>query len=1089
MVKHKHETSSDEVDSKKKIPTYQFYFEQQEKYSKIYGPKTIVFFQMGKFYDAYSTKTKGYSELDRLEELLNIHYIRRNQDDEKKNPYLKPNQFGINCVSIKKNLTTMIESGYTIVLFDQTTDGETIERECVGVYTPGTFLSDRLMQDANYIMCAYISEEKQLTGNKVLMAIGVTLVDVTTGSCMVHEFYSDKMDERFGLDELVRIMQIFKPAETVIYYHPVEFDEALISKIKLYLELDKFQNHYFYVYHKAKSYNIAKSTDNSTESRTNLHKLELICEQTFKINYQNEYLSKIYELNRQLCLNKKRSALEILGLERKSYATISIMIMLKYISEHNILLLKNLSYPEIYFYHKHLVLGNNAIEQLNIIDSNSLEVYNHKYKSLFDVVNKTSTPMGRRFLKENLVNPLSQENRQIILHRYDCIEQLRNNKLTFKIREELKKIYDVERLHRRMAIGIIVPYEFYRLDIFYQYTTKIIALIKDNQILRSIIPDATIKDFAQFQIKYNKEYDFEKLQLYNNFDIDKSFFNKGIHPDLDKVQDKIDYVWSIIHATEHYLTDLVLGNNNSKNKNTKILSMVSNETDGHYLTISKTNEKHLKEALNKKKGPIKISLSVGHILEIEKNDIVFKNLKKGRTKIFIAPLVEHTIKLQEYTTKLSKLIRKIFIKSMLRYYREYKIMMHNICKFISEIDFLVSGAIVADEYYYCKPSIPSKEPIPSYFKTKGLRHAIIERLCNETAYIPNDIELGNVPEKSIENPQSNGPGSNNGVLLYGHNSVGKSSFMKAIGISIILAQIGYYVPATEFILEPYMALYARITGNDNIFKGLSSFELEMTELYAILLRTEKQGPNTIVIGDEVCRGTEDTSGISLVASTLVTLSECQCTFIFSSHLHDLPLIDEVKNLTNLRLFHLHIHHDKKNDCLVFDRKLTPGSGSRVYGLEVAKYLIKNQKFINRAEIIKKRLMNETKFDLPTKTSKYNKKLVIRCCNICRYSPASDYHKELESHHINFQKDCLADGKIKDKPYLSKNKLYNLVVLCHKCHKQVHAGEIIINGYSDTSIGPILDYTVDIKRKMLNGLDELDLLENKPKGSIDKSLSK
>ena len=232
----------------KKKSIYDMYFDEQEKYATIYGEKTIVFFQMGKFYDAYCNETKGYSKLGELEPLLNIHFIRR-ENNRKTNPYNKPSQFGINCVSIKKNLTTMVENGYTIVLFDQTTDGENIERECIGVFSPGTYISDRQLYDANYIICAYIAEEKQLVGNKNLMAIGLTIIDITTGNSMIHEFYSNKFDERFGLDELIRCMQTFRPTELIIYYHPVELNELTIKNIKLYLELNKYKNHHFYIYH------------------------------------------------------------------------------------------------------------------------------------------------------------------------------------------------------------------------------------------------------------------------------------------------------------------------------------------------------------------------------------------------------------------------------------------------------------------------------------------------------------------------------------------------------------------------------------------------------------------------------------------------------------------------------------------------------------------------------------------------------------------------------------------------------------------------------------------------------------------------
>ena len=1080
-------------DHKMRIPTTRNYLftdyisRNREKYSKIYGPKTIVLMQIGKFYEAYCTSKKGYVNLAELEPLLNIKYIRR--DDKEDNN--KPNQFGINCVAISKNMNVLIDNGYTIVLFDQkTSNGEDIERECVGVFSPGTYLSDRQMQEANYLISIYITEERQLTGNKNLMAIGLTLVDVSTGTNMVHEFYSNKFDERFGLDELVRIMQTFRPVETVIYYHPLEMDEQAIKNIKSYLELDKYRNTNFFIYHNNKGND----------------ELGLLTDVMFKINSQNDYLSNIYNLNSQLLLNKKQSAIEVLNLERKSYAIISLMIMLKYIAEHNVLLLKNLSYPEIYLYNKHLILGNNAIEQLNIIDSNNLELYNNKISSLFDVINKTSTPMGKRFLKDNLLNPLSQENKSIILKRYDYIESLFQKDLFKVLKTELKNIYDMERLHRRMAIGIIVPYEFYRLDLFYKATNRIYGLIKDTKVIQDIIPEKLVQSFITMQISYNKEYDIPKMINYNNFtEIETSFFKPGIHLDIDKIQEKIDYIQSLIQSTNLFLTELI-SSKSKKIGSKEILDLESNDREGYYFTINKSNEKLLKEEIDrriKKNKHITIDLTVGESIKLNDSDIIFKQLPKGRTKIFITPLAQHTMNLSKLTTNLTKLVKRKFIESMVGYYTENKIMMHQIARFIAELDFLVSGALVAREYYYCKPVIPSvNDNIPSYFRAKQIRHAIIERLCTETEFIPNDIDLGNVPnvpnvpgesthnsmisDDLVDNENQCEKQGKNGVVLFSLNWCGKSTLMKSIGIAIIMAQIGYYVPANEFIYEPYMALYARITGNDNIFKGLSSFALEMTELDAILMRTENQGSNTIVIGDEVCRGTEDISGRAIVASALCSLSECNSTFIFSSHLHDIQNIDEIKALNNLRFYHLRAEYDEENDCIIFDRKLMPGSGPSVYGLLVAKYIVKNPKFINRAEIIKKRLINEDDINIPLKKSNYNNDLLIKKCMICCYSPVKEYHKELESHHIHFQKDCWSDGKIKEKPYLNKNKLYNLVVLCRTCHCKVHKGEIIIRGYMDTTVGPILDYGYDSTKRIATNMKKIEDLEKNFKA---KSVSK
>ena len=146
------------------------------------------------------------------------------------------------------------------------------------------------------------------------------------------------------------------------------------------------------------------------------------------------------------------------------------------------------------------------------------------------------------------------------------------------------------------------------------------------------------------------------------------------------------------------------------------------------------------------------------------------------------------------------------------------------------------------------------------------------------------------------------------MLLYGLNSSGKSLLMKAVGLNLIMAQSGMYVAAESYTYSTYNSVFARITGSDNIFKGLSQFSLEMTELNAILKRNNAK---TLVIGDEVCRGTENISGNSIVASTILLLAKSRCSFIFATHLHDLAKMERIKNLKNVGIFHLTVTYDKK----------------------------------------------------------------------------------------------------------------------------------------------------------------------------------
>ena len=708
---------------------YSNYFEQQLKYAAIYGAKTIVFMEVGKFYEAYNTKKKGYA-LEKLEQLLGVKYIRRSGED-----ICKPNQLGFPTISLTRHLTTLIDNGYTIVVFDQVNNGKKIERQVAGIYSPSTYLPDKEVSDINYLLSIYIVEERQLKSNN-LLAVGVTIIDVSTGSNMIHEVYSNRDDENFGLDEIVRMFNIFRPKETVIYYNTLDNDKEVIKNVQAYLELDKYPHH-FYTYHKK------RGSD----------KLDLLSEEMFKINYQNDYLAKIYNLNKQLELNKKTSSIEILDLEKKQYAIISLIIILKYISEHNVLLLTNLTFPIIYIYNQHLILGNNAIEQLNIIDANNLDSYNHKIESLFDVVNKTSTPMGRRYLKSNLLNPLSQEYRERILQRYDMIAELRREGLYTSIRLELRNIYDVEKLHRRMALGVILPNQFYRLDLYYQATIKIITLIQDNEVLRDVIAKKVVKRFMNYQLQYNEHFDFEKLQLCSNYnEIEDSFFKEGVNEAIDKAQDKIKMGKTILDAMKCYFIRLIV--DKCKRSEKDLVSIESNDMDGYYFSISKAREKKLHEVLDNEPDVIHIDIDVGQTLVIQKRHIVFRKLKKGNTKIFVTSLKNHVNKLAKRQLKFCELVKKMFIETMTGYYVNHKRTLHEVCKFIAEIDFLVSGAIVAEEYYYCRPVITSTESIPSYLQATQLRHAIIERLCHETEYIPHTIELGNVDAK-------------NGILLYG----------------------------------------------------------------------------------------------------------------------------------------------------------------------------------------------------------------------------------------------------------------------------------------------------------------------------------
>ena len=282
------------------------------------------------------------------------------------------------------------------------------------------------------------------------------------------------------------------------------------------------------------------------------------------------------------------------------------------------------------------------------------------------------------------------------------------------------------------------------------------------------------------------------------------------------------------------------------------------------------------------------------------------------------------------------------------------------------------------------------------------------------------------------------------MLLFGTNASGKSSLMKAIGINIIMAQSGMYVAASDFKFKPYTQLFTRINNNDNIFKGESSFAVEMSELRSILKRCDSK---SLILGDELCSGTESVSAQSIFAASVLRLVAKNTNFIFATHLHELCRMDKIVTLENIDMFHLKVVYDPATETLIYDRKLEPGNGPAIYGLEVCKAMDMDPEFLEEAQEIRRQLLNQSKSILDTRKSHFNANVFVDDCQVCQ-AKAEDVH------HIKFQ--CTADsnnmiGSIK------KDSESNLVPLCKKCHDQVHNGNLIIDGYLQTSEGITLDF--------------------------------
>lgn len=961
------------------------YINYHNKFVEKYGKKIVVLEQNGKFFELYATDTEG-PDLSEICGLLNIIKSKKNKSInrvDRKNPYMA----GVPVVSSTRHINILVQNGYTVIIIEQVTSSDSrkgVTREITEIISSGTYINGDQKPDNNYVIHLYINEEEQ-KNNKYLMCIGMSAIDITTGKSYINDIESTNIDDKFALDEAHRFINALNPSEIIIHYEMRENSNMDIKEVLTYLEINE------------RNYNLKNKID----------------KKYLKINYQREYLNRVFKECSQI------DVIDFLDLERASNARISLILLLDYLYDHNNKIIENINKPLFFYNNDYLILGNNAINQLNIIENTNDNI---KINSVFSIVNNTSTNMGRRLLRDKLICPII--NPDELNKIYDCNDEFISNNLYINVENHLKDISDIERLERKMSLSLIHPYELYQLYNSYKNIYDIIEIIKKTKKVKSYIPKKDIiKIFLEFIEEIEKTFILDELKKHNYKEINTNIFPKGKYNDIDLLIDQIGISNNFMDKLCITLSKLIDGKENN-------IVVKKNDRDGHYLYLTKRRSETLRLKL---KNINEIDVD-GYKLDIKKLEfreninvvkIMLKELKE---------LGKKSDEINELNEKLFNLNSKYYFENISKFYVKYKLMFKEISSFTSYIDLFKSNAKTSIMYNYVRPIIEKSDN--SFINCEQLRHPIIERII-DFEYVPHDLHIGNDLK---------------GILLFGLNSCGKSSLIKKLGISIIMAQAGLFVPAKKYTFSPYHYIFTRITGNDNLFKGLSSFTLEMLELRAILRRANK---NTLVIGDEVCRGTEHISGNSIVAATLINLSKVNSSFIFATHLHEIANMKQIKELINVKSFHLSVSYDSNKDALIYDRIIKDGPGESIYGLTVAKYIIQDKSFMETALEIKNDLLKENNSLISGKTSKYNSQVFLYECSNCGKREEKSHITNLETHHINFQKDCDDNGFVKNKSHIKKNDKSNLAVLCNECHDKLHNNQISIEGYKMSSKGKLL----------------------------------
>jgi len=346
-------------------------------------------------------------------------------------------------------------------------------------------------------------------------------------------------------------------------------------------------------------------------------------------------------------------------------------------------------------------------------------------------------------------------------------------------------------------------------------------------------------------------------------------------------------------------------------------------------------------------------------------------------------------------------------------------LMDELVDFVTLLDVVSTKAYVADKYNYCRPVIKEREDNEdvtcSYVNTTNLRHVLIEQIQQSEIYVANDLSLNK---------------ENRGVLLYGTNAVGKTSFIRSIGIAVIMVQAGLFAPATTFEFMPYKTLFTRILGNDNIFKGLSTFAVEMSELRTILRLADN---NSLILGDELCSGTESISAISIFVAGIQELYKKESHFLFATHLHEIIGYNEITEMKEVVMKHMAVIYDRETNALKYDRKLKDGPGDNMYGLEVCKSLHLPDSFLSLANEIRIKYHPLSGSIFSLKSSHYNSEKIVGVCEICKKEMGKEVH-HLQHQQLANDKGIIATNE--NTPF-HKNHTANLVCVCEKCHDLLH----------------------------------------------------
>ena len=549
----------------------------------------------------------------------------------------------------------------------------------------------------------------------------------------------------------------------------------------------------------------------------------------------------------------------------------------------------------------YLMMDGFTLRNLEIIHSN-----HHEGKSLLDIIDRTTTPMGGRLLRRRMILPLKSVNE--INRRLSLIEFFnKEENLKYNIHDLLKSISDLDRLLGKLAAERISPKELGN------FRNSLISIEKIKELLLPY-PDA----LAWITPLHSHKELIDYLQSHLNEELPVSI-NKG-NVIKEGVSEELDKLRNLLYSGKSYLDEMC--QRESERTGISSLKIDFNNVFGYYIEVRNTHKDKVPENWIRKQT----------LVNAER--YITEELKEYESQILGA---------EEKIAQLEHLLYKKIKEQVLVHMDTIQ----NNSKTIAEIDCAVGLSELAIAENYTKPIINEDFTI----NIQEGRHPVIEKsLPLGEKYIPNDIFLDRDTQQIM--------------MVTGPNMSGKSAVLRQTAIICLLAQIGSFVPAKHSEIGVLDRIFTRVGASDNISAGESTFMVEMNESANILNNITER---SLILLDEIGRGTSTYDGISIAWAIAEYLHQhpTQPKTLFATHYHEL---NEMQNsFSRIKNYHIAIQENKNN--VIFLRKLVAGGSEHSFGIYVAKLAGMPTKVVNRAKEILKTLENSRSQDQNTESIK------------------------------------------------------------------------------------------------------------------------